>query len=84
MECNGSILTNKYSEGQVGNRYYGGCSVIDEIEKICKDRALKKAYSLDKDSWDVNVQPYSGSPANMAVYLGLLKPHDRIMGLDLP
>ena len=83
MECSGSILTNKYSEGQVGNRYYGGCSVIDEIEKLCKERALS-AYRLDKYAWDVNVQPYSGSPANMAVYLGLLSPHDRIMGLDLP
>ncbi len=83
MECNGSVLTNKYSEGQAGNRYYGGCSVIDEVENLCKERALD-AYRLDKNSWDVNVQPYSGSPANMAVYLGLLKPHDRIMGLDLP
>lgn len=83
MECNGSVLTNKYSEGQAGNRYYGGCGVIDEVENICKDRALS-AYRLDKNEWDVNVQPYSGSPANMAVYLGLLNPHDRIMGLDLP
>ena len=83
MECNGSILTNKYSEGQAGNRYYGGCGVIDEVENLCKERALS-AYRLDKNEWDVNVQPYSGSPANMAVYLGLLNPHDRIMGLDLP
>ena len=83
MECNGSVLTNKYSEGQAGNRYYGGCGVIDEVENLCKDRALS-AYRLDKNEWDVNVQPYSGSPANMAVYLGLLNPHDRIMGLDLP
>ena len=83
MECVGSILTNKYSEGQIDNRYYGGCNVIDKIEKICKERALK-AFSLNSDLWDVNVQPYSGSPANMAVYTGLLNPHDRIMGLDLP
>ena len=83
MECNGSVLTNKYSEGQAGNRYYGGCGVIDEVENLCKERALS-AYRLDKNEWDVNVQPYSGSPANMAVYLGLLNPHDRIMGLDLP
>lgn len=83
MECVGSILTNKYSEGQIDNRYYGGCDVIDKIEKICKERALK-AFSLNSDLWDVNVQPYSGSPANMAVYTGLLNPHDRIMGLDLP
>jgi glycine hydroxymethyltransferase len=83
MSCVGSVLTNKYSEGQAGNRYYGGCEHIDEIENLCKERALK-AYNLDSNKWDVNVQPYSGSPANMAVYTGLLKPHDRIMGLDLP
>jgi glycine hydroxymethyltransferase len=83
MSCLGSVLTNKYSEGQVGNRYYGGCEHIDEIENICKERALK-SYRLNTDIWDVNVQPYSGSPANLAVYTGLLKPHDRIMGLDLP
>ena len=83
MECLGSVLTNKYSEGQIGARYYGGCQVIDEIEQLCKDRALS-AYSLNPNVWSVNVQPYSGSPANMAVYLGLLRPHDRIMGLDLP
>ena len=83
MECLGSVLTNKYSEGQIGARYYGGCQVIDEIEQLCKDRAMS-AYNLNPNVWRVNVQPYSGSPANMAVYLGLLKPHDRIMGLDLP
>lgn len=83
MECLGSVLTNKYSEGVVGNRYYGGCGVIDEIESLCKQRALA-AFTLNPNVWSVNVQPYSGSPANMAVYLGLLKPHDRIMGLDLP
>jgi len=83
MECLGSVLTNKYSEGQIGARYYGGCQVIDEIEQLCKDRALS-AFSLNPNVWSVNVQPYSGSPANMAVYLGLLRPHDRIMGLDLP
>ena len=83
MECLGSVLTNKYSEGQIGARYYGGCEHIDEVEQLCKERALA-AYSLNCNEWRVNVQPYSGSPANMAVYLGLLKPHDRIMGLDLP
>ena len=83
MECLGSILTNKYSEGQVSNRYYGGCQHIDEIETLCKNRALQ-AFRLNKEQWGVNVQPYSGSPANMAVYNALLKPHDRIMGLDLP
>nr|CAG4718762.1 unnamed protein product [Naegleria fowleri] len=83
MECLGSCLTNKYSEGQVGARYYGGNEVIDEIEKLCKERALA-AFDLSSEEWGVNVQPYSGSPANFAVYTGLLQPHDRIMGLDLP
>jgi len=83
FDCLGSIFTNKYSEGQVGNRYYGGCHVVDKVEQLCKDRALK-AFNLDNKIWDVNVQAYSGSPANMAVYTGLLNPHDRIMGLDLP
>ena len=83
MECLGSCLTNKYSEGLPENRYYGGCEVIDEIEKLCMKRALD-TYRLDDKKWGVNVQPYSGSPANLAVYNGLLKPHDRIMGLDLP
>ena len=79
----GSCLTNKYSEGQVGKRYYGGNEYIDEIESLCMKRALK-LYNLDSNTWGVNVQPYSGSPANFAVYTALLKPHDRIMGLDLP
>ena len=83
MECLGSVLTNKYSEGQSGNRYYGGCQFIDQVENLCKERALN-AYRLKKSEWSVNVQPYSGSPANMAVYTALLNPHDRIMGLDLP
>merc|ERR1712216_776951 len=64
-------------------RYYGGNEVIDKIENLCKKRALD-AFKLDEKEWGVNVQPYSGSPANFAVYTGLLKPHDRIMGLDLP
>jgi len=79
----GSCLTNKYSEGQVGRRYYGGNEYIDQIESLCMDRALG-LYGLDPDEWGVNVQPYSGSPANFAVYTALLQPHDRIMGLDLP
>ena len=83
MECLGSVLTNKYSEGLPGKRYYGGNEVIDEIENLCIKRALS-TYRLDLSKWGVNVQPYSGSSANMAVYVGLLKPHDRIMGLDLP
>jgi glycine hydroxymethyltransferase len=83
LECLGSKLTNKYSEGQIGRRYYGGNQYIDKIESLCKSRALS-LYSLDPKEWSVNVQPYSGSPANFAVYTALLKPHDRIMGLDLP
>merc|ERR1712087_679174 len=82
-ECLGSALTNKYSEGQPGARYYGGNQIIDQVENLCKDRALA-AFGLDEDKWGVNVQPYSGSPANFAVYTALLNPHDRVMGLDLP
>jgi glycine hydroxymethyltransferase len=83
MECLGSVLTNKYSEGQAGSRYYGGNQVIDKIENLCKARALA-AFGVSDKEWGVNVQPYSGSPANFAVYTALLEPHSRIMGLDLP
>ncbi len=83
LECLGSVLTNKYSEGYPGARYYGGNAVIDKIERLAQQRALE-AFGLDPTTWAVNVQPYSGSPANFAVYTALLKPHDRIMGLDLP
>jgi glycine hydroxymethyltransferase len=83
LQCLGSVLTNKYSEGQPGRRYYGGNQFIDEIENLAKERALK-AFNLNPMEWHVNVQPYSGSPANFAVFTALLKPHDRIMGLDLP
>lgn len=83
IEALGSALTNKYSEGLPGARYYGGNEFIDQIENLCKARALK-AFHLDGEKWGVNVQPYSGSPANFAVYTALLQPHDRIMGLDLP
>jgi glycine hydroxymethyltransferase len=83
MECLGSALTNKYSEGLPHARYYGGNEIVDQVEILCQKRALQ-AYGLDENDWGVNVQPYSGSPANFAVYTALLKPHDRIMGLDLP
>lgn len=64
-------------------RYYGGAEVVDQIELLCQKRALE-AFDLDPALWGVNVQPYSGSPANFATYTAVLKPHDRIMGLDLP
>ena len=83
MECLGSVLTNKYSEGMPNKRYYGGNKYIDKIENLCIKRALK-CFNLDDTIWGVNVQPYSGSPANFSVYTALLNPHDRIMGLDLP
>jgi len=83
MECLGSCLTNKYAEGLPHARYYGGNEIVDQIEELCQKRALE-AYGLDPEKWGVNVQPYSGSPANFAVYTALLRPHDRIMGLDLP
>ncbi|KAF3796027.1 Serine hydroxymethyltransferase 4 [Nymphaea thermarum] len=83
IQALGSPLTNKYSEGMPGNRYYGGNEFIDELENLCRSRALQ-VFRLDPSSWGVNVQPYSGSPANFAAYTALLNPHDRIMGLDLP
>ena len=83
MEVNGSCLTNKYSEGLPGKRYYGGNEFIDQTESLCQKRALE-AFRLKDDEWGVNVQVLSGSPANFCVYTALLNPHDRIMGLDLP
>lgn len=83
LECLGSCLHNKYSEGLPGKRYYGGNQFIDKIEILAQKRALE-TFNLNPEEWGVNVQPYSGSPANFAVYTGLLQPHDRIMGLDLP
>lgn len=83
LQCLSSCLHNKYSEGLPGQRYYGGNEFIDEIELLAQKRALE-AFNLDPEEWGCNVQPYSGSPANFAVYTGLLEPHGRIMGLDLP
>ncbi|XP_057364901.1 serine hydroxymethyltransferase, mitochondrial-like [Daphnia carinata] len=83
LEALGSCLNNKYSEGYPNQRYYGGTEVIDKIEILCQNRALE-AFNLDPAKWGVNVQPYSGSPANFATYTALMMPHDRIMGLDLP
>jgi len=83
MEAVGSVMTNKYSEGYPGARYYGGNEFIDMAERLCQKRALE-AFRLDPAKWGVNVQPLSGSPANFQVFTALLQPHDRIMGLDLP
>ena len=83
MNILGSVLTNKYSEGLPGKRYYGGNIVIDKIESLCQKRALE-AFNLSENEWGVNVQPYSGSIANLIAYNALLEPNDRIMGLDLP
>jgi len=83
LEAVGSCLSNKYSEGYPDQRYYGGTEIIDKIEILCQQRALE-AFNLDPAKWGVNVQPYSGSPANFATYTALMVPHDRIMGLDLP
>lgn len=83
MEALGSPLTNKYSEGMPGARYYGGNHFIDAIENLCRERALE-AFRLDPERWGVNVQPYSCTSANFAVFTGLLQPKERIMGLDLP
>ena len=82
-EALASTMCNKYSEGYVGQRYYGGNFFIDQSESLCIKRALE-AFRLDSAKWDVNVQSLSGSPSNFEVYTGLLQPHDRIMALDLP
>lgn len=78
----GSVLTNKYAEGYPGKRYYGGNSVIDKVESLCQARALK-TFGLPADKWTVNVQALSGSPANLAVYTGLVPKGGKIMGMSL-
>ncbi|KAI9785867.1 MAG: Serine hydroxymethyltransferase, cytosolic [Peltula sp. TS41687] len=79
----GSPMSNKYSEGYPGTRYYAGNEFIDVLELTCQARALK-AFKLDEEKWGVNVQCLSGSPANLEVYQALMRPHERMMGLDLP
>lgn len=83
LQVGSSVLANKYSEGEVGTRYYGGTENIDELETLCKKRALE-LFNLSTDVWDVNVQVLSGSNANLAVYLGLLGKDGKLMGLNLP
>ncbi len=79
LEANGTVLVNKYCEGYPGKRYYEGNEIIDEVERLAIDRA-KQLFGVDH----ANVQPYSGSPANLAVYLAFLEPGDTVMGLSLP
>ncbi|MGC8778784.1 MAG: serine hydroxymethyltransferase, partial [Candidatus Caldatribacteriaceae bacterium] len=78
MQAQGSILTNKYAEGYPEKRYYGGCDFVDKVEDIAIERA-KEIYGAEH----VNVQPHSGSQANMAVYFSVLQPNDVVMGMDL-
>jgi glycine hydroxymethyltransferase len=78
LEATGSVMTNKYAEGYPGRRYYGGCEFVDVAERLAIDRA-KQLFGAEH----VNVQPHSGTSANMAVYFGFLKPGDKLMGLDL-
>ena len=78
MEAMGSYLTNKYAEGYPDKRYYGGCHIVDKVEDIARDRA-KKLFNAEH----ANVQPHSGSQANMAVYFSVLKPGDTVLGMDL-
>lgn len=78
LEAMGSVLTNKYAEGYPGNRYYGGCEVVDQTEQLAIDR-LKQLFNAEY----ANVQPHSGAQANMAVFLAVLKPGDTFMGLNL-
>ncbi|MBW9145713.1 serine hydroxymethyltransferase [Clostridium sp. CM027] len=78
LEANGSILTNKYAEGYPAKRYYGGCEVVDKIENLARDR-MKELFGAEH----ANVQPHSGSQANMAVYFSVLKPGDTVLGMNL-
>lgn len=82
LEALGSELTNKYAEGYPGARYYGGNEVTDQVESLCQKRALG-LFKLSPSKWAVNVQPLSGSPANVAVYLALVPQGEKIMGMNL-
>ena len=78
LEAMGSVMTNKYAEGYPGNRYYGGCEIVDQSEQIAINR-LKQLFGAEY----ANVQPHSGAQANMAVFMAVLKPGDTFMGLNL-
>src|SRR5688500_8521337 len=78
LEATGSVLTNKYAEGYPGRRYYGGCEIVDQVEELALARA-RELFGAEH----VNVQPHSGSTANMAVYLAALKPGDVVLGPNL-
>src|SRR5215210_2792086 len=78
MQAMGNVMTNKYAEGYPGRRYYGGCEFVDEVEQLAIDR-LKQIFGCEY----ANVQPHSGAQANAAVMLAVLKPGDKILGLDL-
>jgi glycine hydroxymethyltransferase len=78
LEAQANIMTNKYAEGYPSKRYYGGCEYVDIVEDLAVERA-KRLFNVDY----VNVQPHSGSQANMAVYMSLLQPGDVILGMDL-
>ncbi len=82
LEALGSELTNKYAEGYPAKRYYGGNEVVDKVERLAQRRA-KELFSLSKDEWSANVQPLSGSPANLAVYVALVPQGGGIMGMSL-
>src|SRR6187402_329594 len=78
LQACGSVLTNKYAEGYPGRRYYGGCQYVDVVENLARDR-VKQLFGAQH----ANVQPHSGSQANMAVYLTAIEPGDTVLGLDL-
>ncbi|NIP90229.1 MAG: aminotransferase class I/II-fold pyridoxal phosphate-dependent enzyme, partial [Gammaproteobacteria bacterium] len=78
LEAAGSVMTNKYAEGYPGKRYYGGCEHVDQAEELARERA-KELFGAEH----ANVQPHSGSQANMAAYFALLEPGDTILGMDL-
>ncbi len=82
LEATGSVMTNKYAEGYPGKRYYGGCEFVDQAETLARDR-LKRLFGSKYVAEYANVQPHSGSQANMAVYFSFLKPGDKVMGMNL-